>query len=338
MIEEFFRSVAGSFAENRKATAVVEVAILILIALALALQLGAVVRRWWGRRTRLRALAAAHGVDAEDLAYAVSLARLEGVAPLALLTRVELFERATARALSAAPGQYPEAPRRIRRLRRAMGFDRLPVHTPLLSSRELAPGVAVELGPDAGQIAEVGEETLVVRFRAGAPRPVPGEELALGLIHAREARYELRCRVVDVRAEEPDGLLLVLSHDEAPRRIQQREYARVATRGAMALHPVPPWPMYAGPLVDVVARLEDVSAGGALVMSRAMLPVGLLAEATFTLGRDRFERLPVVVLTVEPLPGGSSRARLEWGRVSSAVRDRLVAAVAHLELLGLGEG
>jgi hypothetical protein len=335
VIEEFFRSVARSFAENRKATAVVEAAILVLVALVLALQLAAAVRRWWRRRTRLHALAAAHGVDPEDLAFAAGLARLESVAPLALLTRVELFERATARALAAAPG-HPEAPHRIHRLRRAMGFDRLPAHTPLLTSRELAPGVAIEVGPDAGQVSEVREEALVIRLRADAPRPVAGQELELGLIHAREARYELRCRVIEAQTGEQDELVLSLAHDEAPRRIQQRDYARVATRGAMALHPVPPWPLHAGPLVDVVARLEDISAGGALVMSRALLPVGLLAEATFTLGRDRFERLPVVVLSAEPLPGGSSRARLEWGRLSVAMRDRLVAAVAHLELLGLG--
>jgi hypothetical protein len=332
VVEEFFRSVADAFAQGRKAVLPVELALVVLAAAVVVLQLAGLGRRWWGRRTRLQHLAARHGIDAPDLAFASSLARGEKIAPLALLTRVDVFERVTAQALAAA---RPEAAARIRRLRRALGFDRLPVHTPLLTTRELAPGTAVELGAIHGQIVEVGEAALTVRLRGEAPLPGAGAELTLVLAHAREARYELRCRLLELRFA-PEDRELVLAHDESPRRIQLREYSRVAARGALALHPVPPWPVHADVPVDVVARLEDVSGGGALVASRAPLPVGLLAQATFTLGAVRFERLPAVVVGVEHRRDGACAVRLEWRRLAEAERSRLVAAVAHLELLGRG--
>jgi hypothetical protein len=332
VVEEFFRSLSDAFARGRGAAPAVELAILCLVGLGVALQLASLARRAWGRRTRLRELAARHGIAAPDLAFAAGLARLERVPPLALLTRLDLFERATARALADRPGPDAEPAQRIGRLRRALGFDRLPPHTPLLTSRELSPGTALELGTGQGQVLEVSEAALWVRLPRSATPPAPGEEPTLALAHAREARYELRCRVLAVNAA-PDGPELQLAHDEAPRRVQLREYARAAARGAVALHPVPPWPVHADLRIDVVARLLDVSGGGALVRSRAALPVGLLLQATFTLGSARFERLPAVVLACQPQADGSSQARLEWGRLAEAERSRLVAAVMRLELL-----
>lgn len=337
MVDEFFRSLAESFGRGRRSVPALEVALLVLVALAVALQVAGLARRWWRRRTRAHLIAVRHGIDEADLSFASGLARLEGVAPLALLTRLDLFERATARALShAAHAPAPgEAAGRIHRLRRALGFDRLPVHTPLLTSRELSPGTALELGPDHAQVSGVDELALALRLPARATPPAPGTDLTLGLAHAREARYELRCRLLELR-EGPHGLELVLAHDESPRRIQHRDYARVAARGVVALHPVPPWPVHGEVPGDAVARLEDVSGGGARLVSRAPLPVGLLAQATFTLGEARFERLPAVVVSSEPRRDGACEVRLEWGRLGEAERSRLVAAVAHLELLELG--
>ncbi|HVO18210.1 MAG TPA: PilZ domain-containing protein [Anaeromyxobacter sp.] len=332
MVQEFFRSLSDAFGRGHRAAPAVELAILCLVALGVALQLASLARRGWRRRSRLRQLAIRHGIGGPDLDFAAGMARLEGVSPVALLTRLDVFERATARALSERPGPLAEPAERIRRLRRALGFDRLPPHTPLLTTRELSPGTAVEVGPAHGQVLEVGEAALWLRLGPTAPTPAPGEELILALAHAREARYELRCRVQAVRAG-PDGPEIELSHDEAPRRVQLREYARAAARGAIALHPVPPWPVHADLRVDVVARLEDVSGGGAMVRSRAALPVGLLLHATFALPNVRFERLPAVVLASEPQRDGSCRARLEWGRLAEAERSRLVAAVMRLELL-----
>lgn len=333
VVQEFFRSVAEAFARGRSVVPAVEAGILALIAAGLLLQLAGMGRGWWRRRTHLRQLAARHGIEDADLAFAAGLARIERVAPIALLTRVDLFERATARAL-AREGTRREAAERVHRLRRALGFDRLPAHAPLLTSRELAPGTAVELGPHCAEACAVDELALSIRL-PNAAIAAAGADVTLTLAHAREARYELRCRVLDLR-DGPDGRELVLSHDEAPRRIQLREHVRVATRSAVALHPVPPWPVHGEAPADEVVRLEDVSGGGARVVSRALLPVGLLAEATFAIGPARFEKLPAVVVASEPRRDGSCEARLEWGRLAEAERSRLVAAVSRLQLMELG--
>jgi c-di-GMP-binding flagellar brake protein YcgR len=327
--EAFFRALADAFSRNRSATGSVETALVVLLAFLAALQLGAWSRRAWRRRTRLHALALAHGIAAEDLSFARRLAAAEGVLPFALLTRVDVFERATARALAAA--DPAEAAEPVQRLRRALGFDRLPAHTPLLTTRELAPGMGLAAGPAQGVVEEVRETAFTVAVRGDPGPAVPGATLALSLVHAREARYELRCKVLERLGGGGDPVL-VLAHDEAPRRTQQREFVRVATRAVIALHPVPPWPSRAEIPVDVMARLEDVSGGGARVTSRAPLPVGLLTRARFTVDDERFEALPAVVIAAERRPDGACRAHLEWGRIAEAERSRLVAAVARLEL------
>jgi c-di-GMP-binding flagellar brake protein YcgR len=337
MVEEFLQSLAGSFARNRTAVPAVEFAILVLAALAVALQLGLLVRRWWGRRTRLRRLARRMEISGPDLAFAEGLARRDKVAPLALLTRLDLFEHATARALSGGGPGAEEVAEPIRRLRRALGFDRLPAHTPLLTSRELAPGTAVDVGLVHGQTFDVCETSFAVRLLVAVTLR-PGEEATLGLVHAREARYELHCRVLECRVGGAEGPSLLLAHDEEPRRVQQREFARVEVRGAIALRAQARGPLEAGERLDLVARLLDVSGGGALVASREPLPVGLLVHATFTLGGVRFEKLQAVVVSSEELPFGQTRVRLEWRRLAEAARDRLVSVVMRLERPGSGEG
>jgi c-di-GMP-binding flagellar brake protein YcgR len=330
MVEEFLRGLAGSFARNRAALPAVELTLLALVALGVLLQLGAMAGRWWGRRTRLHRLARQLGISGPDLAFAQGLARKVQAAPLAFLTRLDLFERATAQALAGGGPGGAEVAEPVRRLRRALGFDRLPAHTPLLTSRELAPGTAVEVGLVHGQAFDVDETRFSVRLREAVGLR-PGQEAMLALIHAREARYELRCRVLESLGAGEDGSVLVLAHDEEPRRVQQREYARVPVRGAVALQPLAPWPLHPGVRLDVVARLLDVSGGGALIASREPLPVGLLAQATFTLGGVRFEKLQAVVVSSEALPDGQCRVRLEWRKLREAARDRLVSVVMRLE-------
>lgn len=335
MVEEFLRGLSGAFAKNRAALPAVELALLALLALAVLLQLGALARRWWGRRTRLHRLARQLGISDPDLAFAQGLARRLRVAPLALLTRLDLFERATARALTGGESGAVEAAEPVSRLRRALGFDRLPAHTPLLTSRELAPGTAVEVGPVHGQAFDVDEKCFSIRLREAVGLR-PGQEATLALVHAREARYELRCRVLESRGDRDGAPVLVLAHDEEPRRVQQREYARVPVRGAIAIQPLAPRPLHPVRL-DVLARLLDVSGGGALIASREPLPVGMLAQATFTLGGVRFEKLQAVVVSSEALPDGQSRVRLEWRKLREAARDRLVAVVMRLERPSSGE-
>jgi hypothetical protein len=334
---EFFRSVAGAFAANgpRGPGAI---AVLLLVGVVAGIVLGGAVRRLRARRHALDAFLARHDLGAEDLALVRALARDAGAAPLDVLTHLDLFERSTGRALAAAPAGGPRDPAtRIARIRHAVGFDRLPAHTPLLSTRELSPGTALQLeggAPCRGVVAGVDERTL--RLELDGPLALgAGDELQLGVVHAREARYGVRGRVVWARPAPLDTTHVGLTHDEAPSRVQRREHVRVSGDGTATLRPLR-WPGVAparprGPPRPVVARLLDVSAGGLRVTATEPLPVGLLLEAAFALGGERFEALPAVVLSSAAAPGGVRELHLELSGAPEVERARLAAAVARAE-------
>ena len=291
MVEEFLRALGASFEKNREALPTFELAIVALFTLGVVLELVLVFRRLWAKRTRLRRLAEELGISSADLTFVKGMAQRDEVAPLSLLTRLDRFEHATARALAPGAVEAEVAAETVRRLRRVLGFDRLPAHTPLLTTRELPQGTAVEVGKVHGQTFDVSETSFSVRLLE-ALSVAPGQQVVLSLVHAREARYELRCRVLLCLGPEADGPALIFAHDEEPRRVQQREYARVSVRGAIALKLAPQRPLDDRVRLDVVARLVDVSGGGALIACREPLPVGTLAHATFTLGGDSLREAP----------------------------------------------
>jgi c-di-GMP-binding flagellar brake protein YcgR len=339
-MEEVFLSIARAFAHNRRGLPAVEMAILTLLAAAVALQLAAVGRRWRARRSLLRRFTERNGLSEEDLAFVTGLSRRASVAALSLLTHLDLFERTTAQALAgrapaATPGHEDPAPR-IRRIRRLLGFDRLPAHTPLLTTRELSPGTAVDVAGQRGQTFDVDEASfsLEVPMSLGLP---PGKAVQLALVHAREARYELRCQLLAELPARGGAWCLVFAHDEAPARIQLREYARVPAKGAVSLRSLGPRLVRpgAGP-AELRGELVDVSGGGVLVESRARLPVGSLLSASFVIAGRPFSDLRAVVLTVDPAVDDRFHAHLEFRRIPEAERDRLVSAVAQLELAQRG--
>lgn len=336
-METFFQSVARSFTGNRAALPQVQWAILGLLALVLLVQVVGVARRALARRSEFHRLCATRGLPEADVRFAEALAAGAAAEPLQLVTHLDLFERATAQALhqaaAAPPPAAAEATARIRRLRHALGFDRLPTHTPLLSTRELAPGTALEVASQHGTVAEVTETTLTVELRE-PPAVAAGQQVSLGLVHAREARYALGCLLRRVQAAGEGGWLLRFSHDEAPARIQQREYARVRLGGTMSLRPVSAGPGPSHLALVVPVELEDLSGGGAKVTCHRALPVGLLALATFAVGSARFADVRTVVLACAATPGpdGLFRAQLEFTGRAGAERERLVAALTQLEL------
>lgn len=337
-MEQFFQSVAKAFTGNREALPQVELAILLLLALAVLLQLAGLARGLLARRTRFHRLLASRGLDADDVRHAAALAALGAVEPLQLVTHLDVFERVTALALGPGAAAPDEAAPRIRRLRHALGWDRLPPHTPLLSTRELGPGTALEVASQAGTITEVDEAGFTVEVRD--PPAVPaGQQVALSLAHAREARYALGCRLAAVHPQPGGGWHLRLEHDEHPARQQQREYVRVPLDGPLALRPVTQWQPGLPSLVgDVQARLVDLSGGGALATSRAPLPVGALVRATFQVGGVAFEGLRAVVLACQPDAGGGHRLQLEFTGRLGGERERLVAALTHVELQAQAAG
>jgi len=336
-VDALLRSVSGAFQRIRGewpgavATALI---LAVLVLLVLALQS---LRARRTRRARLAALAARHGLEGQDLDLARRLAELSGTTPADVLAHLDVFERSTARALAVrsppaagaggggAAGEA-DAADRIRRLRQLLGFDRLPPHAPLLSSRELAPGTAVRVEQVSGQVSSVDELAFSVEVAAPSPAPTGGA-VTLSLAHAREARYRLRCPVLAVRpvAGDAAGAAMVLGHDEAPERLQGREYARATQKVDLVMRPLVPWPNHPA-LRRVAATTVDVSAGGALVASRSSLPVGALLASSFSVGGERFEGVRTVVVAADPELDGF-RTHLEFGPMTEAERDRLAGAL-----------
>ena len=219
-----------------------------------------------------------------------------------------------------------------RRIRRSLGFDRLPPHTPLLTTRELAPGAAVEVAGQQARTCDLDEVSFSVEV-AAAPALSPGQVVQIALVHAREARYVLRCQLLSAHPRVGGTCCLVFAHDETPVRIQLREYARAPITGAVALRPLGPRLVRAGAVpADVRGELVNVSGGGVLLEAHTRLQVGSLVSASFAVAGRPFASLRAVVLSVEPAASARYRAHLESRGIAERDRDRLVSAVAQLEL------
>ena len=345
-VEELLHALRHAFPRDREALPALGLLLAALALLVVALRVAAAVRARRAMAVRLTQMADHRGLTGSDLALVARLARRAETSPLDLLTRLDLFERATA-GVDDRAGE-------VRRLRRALGFDRLPPHAPLLTTRELPPGAALALrGRDwTGQVTDVDEGSFAVKLRPGlgavkegpaALEAPPGEVLELDLEHAHDARYRLRCLLVGARPGAGGAVLLRLGHDEAPLRMQRRAFARVAARGPMELRRLAALVPHSGSPAAWSLSLVDVSGGGALVESAEPLPVGLLGRVAFEVGEARFEGLRAVVLAsapatpTAPAPDAASggeapvwRSHLELVRVADAERDRLVAAVTRL--------
>lgn len=326
-MDEFFRSMNQAFARNREASASFEWVLLgLLVGIAAFVALGRL-RRWRGAALEVDAVARERGLSDGELALMRALARAAAVSPRELLTHPDVFEHATAKALSGSvslPVSSASLPLVLRRVRQALHFDRLPAHSPLLTTRELSPGTALDHGEHQAQVVEVDETCLRVRFRPPLELTV-GATLNLTLRHAREATYELRCVVRQAHSTTAE-----LAHDEAPRRVQLRDYARVEVTAPVTLSALS-WPGHALETRQAKGALRDLSAGGAQLVSPTSLPAGVRLALTFTLSGELFSALEGVVLS-SSAEGEAALLRVEFTTLTNSARERLAQAVTRLQL------
>ncbi len=324
---DFFHSVSQAFARNREASSAFEWVLLALALVVVTLQVFSLLRRRRGVTLKAEALAQQRGLTAEELALVFELARGASVQPMEFLTHPDVFERTTAGALSGstrASRSGDALATMLRRIRQALHFDRLPAHAPLLTTRELSRGIALDCGEAHGQVLDLSERSFTVGFRP-ALAPEPGETLMLTLRHEREASYELRCRVLQAHSASVD-----FAHDESPKRVQLREYARVDVSAPVTLKALS-WPGHALDVREAKATLKDLSGGGALVTSAVSFPAGVHLSMTFTVAGEAFRSLGGVVLSSLPR-GQGVQLRVEFTTLASTERERLLAAVAKLQL------
>lgn len=329
--DAFFHSVAEAFARNREQAARFELVLVIIVVLLAVLQLVALIRRARGLRLDASLLAHQRGLTKDELDLVQALARAAKVDPMELLTHLDVFETTTTKALKGELKIFLEGEplaASLRRIRHALHFDRLPAHAPLLSSRELAPGTALDVGDAHGQVTRVDEFSLTVELRSPLACAV-GDALTLHLAHAREARYELTCRVLASQpASDLDRARLTLAHDDTPRRLQQRDLARVPVQAPISLH-ARSWPGHTLAQRQVFAELRDLSGGGAMVSSPSVLPPGVLVDATFSIAGQDFS-LRAVTLSAQRHEGRSD-VHLEFVGLTPEERERLIALVTRLQ-------
>jgi c-di-GMP-binding flagellar brake protein YcgR len=302
-----------------------------LVGVAAAVALALLARR--ARRTAFLRAAAARGLSADDVGFLAALCRRASADPLHAATKAATFERVTAAALAegAARPEAADEAARIRRMRQALGFHRLPAHAPLLTSRELQPGVPVEGAGLHGEVSLVDERSFTVEVHGTAPL-ARGDAVVLTVVRPREARYRLHSRLLALLPGPAEGKsLLVLAHDERPARLQRRDFARVTLHGRVTLRPRSSHFVEGAPEADVPAHLVNVSAGGALVTASTLLPARLVVSAGFTLAERRFEDLRAVVLSADRAGDGRWAIHLEFAEMPESERRRLVAAVADAE-------
>ena len=326
-MEDFFHSVSDAFARNRESSSTLEWVLLLLALAVVALQVFSIFQRRRGVHLEVETLAQQRGITNDELELAFELARLASVPPMDFLTHPDVFERATVGPLNGSVETTVSGDTlatTVRRIRHALHFDRLPSHAPLLTTRELSVGMALDCGEGHGQVLEVSERSFTVGFRPPLA-PVSGETLTLTLRHAREATYELHCRVLRGHSTSID-----FAHDELPKRVQLREYVRVDLYSPVTLKALS-WPGHALETREAKATLRDLSGGGALVASAVSFPAGVHLALSFTVGGETFSALGGVVLSSLPY-GNAVQLRVEFTTVTLAERERLFAAVAKVQL------
>jgi len=308
------------------------------------------IRRIRARRRKQRAYVqylSARGISPNAAGLLTTLGKRIDLPASVVASNVDAFERATAAELAKYPlpgaevtgGIFAE----VASLRRALGFHALPIHAPLLTTRELSSGDSIEIDGLRASIVEVNEAYLRVNCEVAGTegrRLFPGARVPVSLTHGREARYLAECRVLS-REEDAGGLQVRLAHDERPTRLQLRDAVRVPLTGVVHLrsHILNAIDEPSDEVGDAVTECEllDLSLGGLAVQSQSRLAVGGVVHVGFESDGAVFEDLAAVVLECEPQAKGAFRLRFEFHRLASGDEQKLSALITRLSARTLGK-
>ena len=276
-------------------------------------------------------LADERGLDEVDIALLHSIAARGGTSILQTARHLEVFERAMAAELR---GREPTTAvhegdifAATHRLRERLGFATLDPHDAILTTRELAPGIPVELSGARTVVAEVTEAFFSVHL-SFRPEFSLGEKVALGIIHQDEAKYFVTCELLATEWSE-EGWRIVFGHDESPARTQRQRYVRVHPGGVARVQYGGDLGALGKPGGTLEGALIDVGVGGAAVRSTTLVEPRTHAWVTFSiLGMD-FQDIEATVLGCEGPPEGPYRLRVEFIRLSVENVRRFGVAIAH---------
>lgn len=296
--------------------------------------------RWRARQTSSRQDEAAFArllqerrVSTADGTAIARLAQAAALPPLSVASRLDAFERATARALA---GHSPPAPgvvggtdadevfARVRRLRLALGFHVVPDHLPLVTTRELVPGMALNVDHVAATVVDVNEGWFSVVARDGHEAPLKARALGtpafVTLTRGHDARYEAHCAALSFDAAGAARKAFLL-HDEKPVRHQLRAAVRVSAQGTVVL-------TANDGTAPATGTLVDISVGGCAVETSSAQPLGHAVHLAITWNGETYRALPASVLHCDAR-GGGFLVRLAFHGLSADDDARLSAAVAR---------
>jgi choline dehydrogenase-like flavoprotein len=325
--------------------------------IALAVPLAIALRRWSVLHARRRQdetafarLLTAQGLSTADGAVLLQLASRSSQPPLDVATRLDAFERATARALAGQPlpATAPPTPdgreatvsaddndvfARVHRLRRALGFHVVPDHVPLSTTREFVPGMRVKLDDVPAIVVEVNEAWFAVEATDAALKPrAPGTTAFVTFTRGHDARYVAHCALVSQETIGAVGSFRkrFLLHDEKPQRHQLRAAVRVNAQGAVTLLPreAAPTKVNRPTPAAVEGTLIDISVGGFAAEAPVALAAGTALHASITWAGESYRELPAAVLKCDAR-GVRFHLRLEFRGLSTDDDARLSAAIAR---------
>lgn len=332
--EEFFRSIR----ETLRPADIRWDWVAVVLGVCVALGLGRALLRRWRRECAAREALAQflqeRRIGPEFVTLIQRLAQRVGLSPLLVATHIEVFERATALELAEHPPTTAGAEvivGELQALRRALGFHRLALSSPLRTTRELRVGMHLRVAGLMATVTEVTEAAFVVvgAGMARLPGAQVGKPVRVTLAHGHDAHYTARCMLL---ATTPGHgrLRLILGHDEAPSRLQRRAAVRVAVRAAVELRSGAAGSAGQQGERRGTGTLLDVSVGGAALVTKVKLVVGCPLAVTFELEGRTFADLAVRVLACEAWPRATYRIRLQFLGLAESDEAALAAIVAHL--------
>lgn len=333
-LNEILRAFSRAFRESRQSPPSALLALAAIVASGLVATLAwRAFERWQSARADAEALsrlALDRGLDGADLALLSEIAARGDTTALAAARRLDVFERAVAAELDGRPRNTPSDEQDVfaatHRLREKLGFATLRPDEAIITTRELEPGMPVEL---AG-VRTVVEEVTEASFSLSLPmlmEVAPGARLALSIVHLDEAKYFVTCELLSV-SPTPEGCRVAFGHDEHPARTQRRRYARVHPGSAATVECGGDQGALGRPRITVEGTLLDVGPGGAAVQTMASVEPRTHAWATFSVGGVAFHDVEARVLGCEGPSGGPHRLRLEFIRLSADNLHRFGRAMA----------
>jgi hypothetical protein len=249
----------------------------------------------------------------------------EVVAADAVFTVPQVFETAVEHRFGMRrPVGIPEA-ERIREIRDILGYSRLPVETPLGSTRQLAVGdkVAISAGKSDmlgnSVIEGVTEHVWIVRNTLGKMGK-PGDPFFANLVRFGDGEYRISTTVAEWLQDR-----VVLAHTQEMERTQQRNWVRIDVSLKLRVEIVRSNVIDVGTVLP--GKLSDISGGGVSMKITTKLQMGDEVELRFEIGAQRFDHLRARVIRVSPKPVGKEELfqhSLEFVNLDSQEREKVV--------------